>query len=178
MPIKPSEEGLVVAALYKMIVGPVSVDVPPTIMSKVEKAASELKASKGKAIVVAGTNCEGTQLLVNEINKALGAIGNTIDPSNGVYVAEGDDTAVETLVNEVSNGKVDALLFYGVNPVYTLPNGKAFGASLSKVGLTVSFSQFADETAANEEDNEDPEPEPVQTEFDFGEYDIKHRKPN
>ena len=37
---------------------------------------------------------------------------------------------------------------------------------------------FADETAANEEDNEDPEPEPVQTEFDFGEYDIKHRKPN
>ena len=25
---------------------------------------------------------------------------------------------------------------------------------------------------------EEPEPEPVQTEFDFGEYDIKHRKPN
>ena len=38
---------------------------------------------------------------------------------------------------------------------------------------------FADETAAaDDEDNEDSEPEPVQTEFDFGEYDIKHRKPN
>ena len=37
---------------------------------------------------------------------------------------------------------------------------------------------FADEAPANDEDNEDPEPEPEQTEFDFGEYDIKHRKPN
>jgi len=37
---------------------------------------------------------------------------------------------------------------------------------------------FADEAAANEEDNEDPEPEPKQTEFDFGGYELKHRKPN
>ena len=37
---------------------------------------------------------------------------------------------------------------------------------------------FADETAADDEDNEDSEPEPVQTEFDFEEYDIKNRKPN
>jgi len=148
IPIKPSEEGLVVAALYKYIVGPVAVDVTPSIMSKTEKVAQELKASKGKALVVAGKNCEGTQLLVNEINKALGAIGNTVDPSNGVYVAEGDDTAVEKLVNEVNGGKVDALLLYGVNPVYTLPNGNAFGDSLKKINLTVSFSQFADETAS------------------------------
>ena len=37
---------------------------------------------------------------------------------------------------------------------------------------------FADEAAADDEDNEDSEPEPVQTEFDFEEYDIKNRKPN
>jgi|TARA_S200002703_G_C3778308_1_gene239714 hypothetical protein len=42
---------------------------------------------------------------------------------------------------------------------------------------------FADEAAADEEDNtEEPEPEPEQTEFDFGddfrEYELKHRKPN
>ena len=36
---------------------------------------------------------------------------------------------------------------------------------------------FAD-AATDDEDNEDPEPEPVQTEFDFGEYEIKHKKPN
>ena len=47
-----------------------------------------------------------------------------------------------------------------------------------KTSDTIAISFAADETAANEEDNEDPEPEPVQTEFDFGEYDIKHRKPN
>ena len=42
---------------------------------------------------------------------------------------------------------------------------------------------FADEAAADEEDNtEEPEPEPEQTEFDFGddfrEYELKQRKPN
>jgi len=37
---------------------------------------------------------------------------------------------------------------------------------------------FADEATADDEDNEDSEPEPVQTEFDFEEYDIKNRKPN
>ena len=37
---------------------------------------------------------------------------------------------------------------------------------------------FADVATDDEDNNEDPEPEPVQTEFDFGEYEIKHKKPN
>jgi hypothetical protein len=37
---------------------------------------------------------------------------------------------------------------------------------------------FADAATDDEDNNEDPEPEPVQTEFDFGEYEIKHKKPN
>ena len=37
---------------------------------------------------------------------------------------------------------------------------------------------FADAATDEEDNTEDPEPEPVQTEFDFGEYEIKHKKPN
>ena len=34
-------------------------------------------------------------------------------------------------MNDVVAGKVDALIMYGVNPVYTLPNGAAFGEALA-----------------------------------------------
>ena len=43
----------------------------------------------------------------------------------------------------------DAVFFYGVNPVYSLPNGEAFGKALKNVKLSVSFASHADETASN-----------------------------
>ena len=43
---------------------------------------------------------------------------------------------------------IGALRIDGVDPVYSLPNGAEFAAGLSKVGLSVSFSGHADETAS------------------------------
>lgn len=149
VPIKPSEEGLVVAALYQHIVGKVSgVKIPDHIIHNTSKAASELKRNLGTSLVVAGTNCEGTQTLVNAINEALGNVGKTVDMENLVHVAKGFDDEMSELVKDIEGGKVDALFMYNVNPVYTLPNGDKFGEALKKIGLTVSFSQYADETAS------------------------------
>src|SRR5690606_29485450 len=45
-------------------------------------------------------------------------------------------------------GIVDALIMLGVNPVYTLPNGKEFGEAVEKLPLSVSFSMYADESSS------------------------------
>ena len=149
IPIKPSEEGLVAAALYKHITGnSVSgVSIPQEILDRTKVAAQELKANKGAALVVGGSNCSGTQTMINAINDALSSYGSTIDMANHTNLAKGNDAEVETLVKEVEAGQVDALFIYGVNPCYSLPNGDKFAAGLKKLPLSVSFSQYADETA-------------------------------
>ena len=148
-PIKPSEEGVVAAAILKEVTGKdLGIAIPENIATVAKKIGKDLKANKGESIVVAGANNKAIQVIVNAINNALGNYGKTIDLDNPLYVKQADDTQVETLVKEVEAGKVDALLMYGVNPVYTLPNGSKFGENLSKVDLTVSFSEYKDETGA------------------------------
>ncbi len=151
IPIKPSEEGLVAAALYKHITGSnvAGVTVPQEILDRTKVAAQELKANKGNALVVGGSNCSGTQMVINAVNDALASYGSTIDLSNPTSLAKGNDAEVEQLVKEVEGGSIDALFVYGVNPVYSLPNGTKFAEGLKKLSLSVSFSQFADETASN-----------------------------
>lgn len=151
IPIKPSEEGLVAAAILQHISGTKvpGVSVSADILARTKAVATELMANKGKSLVVAGSNCSGTQTVVNAINNALGNYGSTIDIANPTNLAQGNDAEVESLVKEVETGKVDALFVYGVNPVYTLPNGDKFAEGLKKLPLSVSFSQYADETATN-----------------------------
>lgn len=148
--IKPSQQGAVAAAILKHLGGKdVTTELDPNIDAACAKAAEYLSANKGESIVVAGANDVATQLVVNAINDLLGNYGKTIDTINYITLKNGDDAKVEALVNDVIGGKVKALFCYNVNPVYTLPNGKAFGEALKSVQLSVSFSQFADETAIN-----------------------------
>jgi len=148
-PVLPSEQGMVAAAILKHLTGKnVGIDINEKIDAAAAKAAEALKAHKGESLVVSGVNNKGVQLLVNAINNALNNYGKTIDLDNPLYIKQGDDSQVEELVNDVINGKVDALVIYGTNPVYTLPNGQAFGEALANIELTVAFSEFADETAS------------------------------
>ncbi|CAG5086361.1 TAT-variant-translocated molybdopterin oxidoreductase [Parvicella tangerina] len=147
--IKPSQQGLVAAGLLKAVGGKdLGVSVPEELTASIEKAADHLKKNKGKSIVVAGANDESVQLIVNAINDTLGNYGSTIDTSKPLNVKKGDDAKVEQLVNDVIGGKVKGLILYNVNPVYSLPNGKEFGEALANVPVSISFSQFADETAS------------------------------
>ncbi len=112
------------------------------------KAAEALWAAKGSCVVLAGSNNEGVQVLVNSINNMLGNYGSTIDLAGHTYFKQGDDAAVAQLVKDMNAGAIGALLIAGVNPAYSLPNAAEFKAGLGKVGLTVSFSGYADETAS------------------------------
>lgn len=147
--IKPSQHGLVAAAILKHVGGKdLGVSIPEDIDAAAKKAADSLKANKGASIVVAGSNDVAVQTIVNAINETLGNYGKTIDTSKPLMVKQGDDAKVEALVNDVIGGKVKGLILYNTNPVYSLPNGAEFGEALKSVPTSVSFSQFADESAS------------------------------
>ncbi len=151
-PIKPSEQGITLVNLYNFLAqkaGKMTLSSKATKSDKaLDNIAKELWAAKGKSLVVAGGNDKNIQLIVNAINELLSNYGNTIDLDNVSYLRQGNDTDVNALVADMKAGKVGALLMHNTNPVYTLANGADFAASLSKVGLTVSFALRADETAS------------------------------
>lgn len=147
--IKPSEEGLVAAAIYEHVTGKKIANVSKELLDKTKVAADALKKANGAAIVVAGANDVNVQMIVNAINLELGAYENTININNPVNMFMGNDEQVKALAKEIgTKGSVDALLIFGCNPVYSLPDGKKFGENLANVGLTVSFAGYADETAS------------------------------
>jgi MoCo/4Fe-4S cofactor protein with predicted Tat translocation signal len=148
--IKPSEE----ASVLSYILGKFGVNtgIPSNLNDKnksiADLAVESLKASKGESLIVSGSNNKAIQILTNKLNSVLGAYNYTINVNNPVNMFASNDSKMNQLVSDTINGKgPKAIIFYGVNPVYTLANGKAFGNALKNCSLTVSFALYADETA-------------------------------
>ena len=152
--IKPSEQGIAAAFLLKELGGSNSVPAGLTdaAKKKLKKAAAELKLAGANGLVVAGSNDVNVQLVVNAVNQKLGSYNTTLDIENPLNIRKGSDADFTTLVNNMADGKVDAILIAGVNPVYTSPKkvGKSdFKSALSKVKLKVYLGDRLDETGAN-----------------------------
>src|SRR5690606_10587946 len=88
------------------------------------------------------------QVVVNAINSLLGSYGEVIDLDNPVNLRQGDDKAFNQFIDDVKAGKVKAAFFYKANPVYDHPRGAELAEALSKIELSVSFADRADETAS------------------------------
>ncbi len=142
--IKPSQEGAVLIKLYNAITGS-SLQGGAADVKNIDKAAKDLLASKGKALVVAGSNDKSVQVLANAINAALGSYGSTIN-TTPVNYRQGNDEAMASFVSDVDGGKVDAVIFYNCNPVYDHPMGATLAAGLKKVSLSIATSYKEEET--------------------------------
>jgi molybdopterin-containing oxidoreductase family iron-sulfur binding subunit len=152
IPIKPSEEGIALINLYNAISGTTlpgskKLDNLPA-ENAIAVAAAELKAAKGKALVVSGSNDVAIQTLVNSINSLLGAYGTIIDLDNASNQFAGNDAEFVELVSDMNNGAVDAVFFLDANPAYDYHNPNAIKAALKKVRLRVSFARNVEETAS------------------------------
>jgi molybdopterin-containing oxidoreductase family iron-sulfur binding subunit len=151
IPIKLSEEGPALLALYNAITGAAlpgaALGNNVTADKAIKLAAKELVQLKGKSLVVSGSNDVSTQILVNAINAAIGSYGTTIDLDNPCYLYAGNDAEFNGLVAEMGRGEVGAVLFLNSNPAYDYVNAKGFADALAKVPTKVSFSDRADETA-------------------------------
>lgn len=152
IPIKPSEEGLALVALYNAVSGSTLAGTKglgnKVAENAIAIAAKELVAAKGKALVVAGSNDVATQVLVNAINSLLGSYGTTIDLDNPSLQYAGNDAEFAELVSDMKSGQVDAVFFLNANPVYDYYDSKGFTEGLKKVSLKVSFASNTDETSA------------------------------
>jgi molybdopterin-containing oxidoreductase family iron-sulfur binding subunit len=145
-PIKPSQEGMVAAALYAAVTGGSTVSVSDADAA-INNTAAELKATRGESIVVAGSNDPMVQAIVKGINQALGNYTSCIDVNKGTNFFKGNDEEMKKLVEEMNAGSVGALIVYGCNPAYSWYEADKFMLGLQKVACSVSFNLFADETA-------------------------------
>ena len=150
--LKPSESVAAVISLYNKVASATGGNTLSGGTSEydatIAKAAKELVAAKGKSIVVSNSNDAGVQVVVNAINNLLGNYGSTLNMANPLYLKGGVDADMDALVADMKAGKVGALLIHGVNPSYSYGKAADFNAGLAKVGLTVSFADRLDETAA------------------------------
>jgi MoCo/4Fe-4S cofactor protein with predicted Tat translocation signal len=149
-PIKPSQEGLVVAQLYNLIAakaGKGSLSTSLENVKNLEQAANELWEARGKSLLVAGSNDKAVQTIINAINDLLGNYGTTILPNKPLNYRKGNDGQFASFISEIEGGKIDGVIFYNCNPVYDHALGSKLGEALKSVALTVSTSYTEDETS-------------------------------
>jgi MoCo/4Fe-4S cofactor protein with predicted Tat translocation signal len=148
---KPSQEGAVAVALYNAVAkltGGTSVSGGDVKIDLIAKAAKDLVAAKGAALVVSGSNDLNIQMVVNSINGLLSSYGATINTGTPMNVRQGNDADMTQFIQEVKSGAISAVIFYNANPVYNHPKGQELGDALKRVALTVSTNDRADETGA------------------------------
>ncbi len=147
--ISPSQAGAVALELLKAVGGSAnsSAQLDDYTKKTIKKAGAALKAARGKALVVSASNDVNVQLVVNAINDKLNSFGNTIDFSHPIMMSQGDDKAMNKLVDDMNSGRVDAVLINNVNPAYDYFEADKFVAGLKRVGTSISFSDREDETS-------------------------------
>ncbi len=145
---RPSEAGAVALALLSAVNGSgINGIASPKLKAGIEKAAADLRAANGAALVVSGSNDVNVQIVVNAINAALGANGKTIDWGVTLHTKQGIDNEFEALVGDMEGGRVGALIIHDVNPAYNYYNAQRFADALKKIKLSVALSYKLDETA-------------------------------
>ncbi|MHC1707004.1 MAG: TAT-variant-translocated molybdopterin oxidoreductase [Bacteroidales bacterium] len=149
IPIKPSEEGLLLSNLYAELSGlagqgNISRKAATHDLSSIAK---DLWNHRTKSVVVSGSNDTFIQVIVSAINDLLGNYGETITMGNPYNTGKSDDKAMIELVNDMEGGRVQGLIMYNVNPAYSYPEALKFQNGLKKLKLSVSTSSSPDETA-------------------------------
>lgn len=149
-PIKPSEEAGLLLDLYSGIQSKMQEfsdfkNKNSTI--NLDALIQKLVSSKGKSLVVSGSNDVNNQLIVNAINNLLQNYNSTIDLTKPLLLKQAIDSDFIKLVDEMNNSQIDALLIYNVNPAYDFPQSEKFIDGLKKTKISVSFASFSDETS-------------------------------
>ena len=99
----------------------------------VERMATDLKANKGRSLVVAGSHDSAVQQVVNAINFELGNYGTTINLTSPLLTKQATEEGIASVLAGMDNGSIGTVILCGVDPVFTHPQGETFKAGLGKV---------------------------------------------
>jgi molybdopterin-containing oxidoreductase family iron-sulfur binding subunit len=124
-------------------------------VESIRQVASELWENQGRGIVVAGSVQSKTsdsmalQVAVNLLNSALDHEGKTIDGSVNYSTSRSSFSALSRLSQEMTAGKVDALIVYRSNPAYAAPQALlGLAEAFKRVPLVIVVSEHQNETSA------------------------------
>jgi len=145
--VRPSEMGAAIAYLANKVIGGISAPALNTdAKAALDKIATELKAARGKSLIVSGSNNVSEQILVNAINNNLGNLGTTVNFGHASLQRQGSEKELTQLVSDINSGRVDVVIFNQCNPVYDFAGAEALKAALVKVKTKISFAASNDET--------------------------------
>jgi len=115
----------------------------------VAAVARELRAHRGRALIVAGESLPPqAHALVHALNAELGAAGTSLTCIEPVTGDLDCTRSIRELVDDLDAGKVSTLMILGANPVYDAPADLNFARSLARAPLTLHHGLYEDETAA------------------------------
>ncbi len=145
VPMSTADQKQALVKIYNIVAGANVATRKTEFDDVVTKAANQLKQAGSGGVLVSGIQDKNAQMLVLAINQALSSQAFT---SGGVrLVRQGSTQKVNQLVNDMKAGSVHTLIMSGVNPVYSMADGKGFADALKKVKFSVAFSLKEDETA-------------------------------
>ncbi|WP_321514725.1 4Fe-4S dicluster domain-containing protein [Marinifilum fragile] len=150
IPVKPSEQKLLLAQLYNEILKLAGKDTYTVLNTygDMQGIAKDLWSHKGKSLVISGSNDVNVQLIVNAINYELENYGSTLRFEKQLKTSKAIDSDMKNLLGDMKAGKVKALLTYGVNPVFDYHKGDEFALALKKIGFTIALDEVPNETTS------------------------------
>jgi len=111
---------------------------------------NDLAANPGTSVVVAGTTQPAeVHAIVHRLNAILQNVPSTVSYTElDSTDTRTDEQALQVLTEEIKAGRVNTLVCFDTNPVFTSPGDLDLGALLAKVKTTVHLGRYFDETAA------------------------------
>ncbi len=116
---------------------------------KIGLMVEDLILHKGESIVLAGeTLDENTHILVNLLNEVL-KNQSLYDYKNGYAEKKklSGYSEIRSLVKEMNDGKVAAVIHFDSNPVYHFPADIGYAKALQNVNTTITFTENENETS-------------------------------
>ncbi|MCC7195644.1 MAG: 4Fe-4S dicluster domain-containing protein [Gemmatimonadaceae bacterium] len=116
----------------------------------VEALVAEIKSAKPSLLMAGGQGPDATAaaVAVNELNKALGNVGQTVKPAEGSLAFDGlaSHAALRDAAERMAAGRVPIAFVRGADPAHAAPGAMKFADAFAKVPFKVSFSTYPDDT--------------------------------
>jgi molybdopterin-containing oxidoreductase family iron-sulfur binding subunit len=129
--------------------GPAAEALPEPACAWIAPLAADLIAHRGRSVVAAGPEQPAAvHALAHAINAALGNLGETVvitEPVEARPVNQLD--SLGELAADMEAGRVEMLIVFGGNPVYSAPADLEFASKLDRVPFRVHLSLDHDETS-------------------------------
>jgi len=136
------------SALPASLAGLVKGGIDEATQEWVDRTAEDLSASKGKALVVVGSQQPlAVQALAIAMNAALDAYGKTIHILKGDISPKADD--LKQLGNDARDGKISSLFILGSNPGFASPADLDWASIQAQVPDVICLADTPNDTCVN-----------------------------